>query len=182
MLLLEKRQEIGAPVRCAEGVGHDALVEFIDVVPTLLEYCGLAVPERVQGRSLVRVLEGATAPHREHVFVEYAWADEIMVRDGRWKLVFIRGKRERPDGYATGRALPGHTLKLFDLQNDPDEFTNLAKRPEHEERVRHYLGLLFDHVKRTSRHPKLIPTSDDPLVVLDYCVQPHDDLPAGEIP
>lgn len=29
VLLLEKRQEIGSPVRCAEGVGHDGLVSFI---------------------------------------------------------------------------------------------------------------------------------------------------------
>jgi digeranylgeranylglycerophospholipid reductase len=32
-LLLEKRQEIGSPVRCAEGVGHDALVAFIEADP-----------------------------------------------------------------------------------------------------------------------------------------------------
>jgi choline-sulfatase len=170
------------PGHIKPGSSTGAFVEFIDVVPTLLEYCGLAVPDRVQGRSLVRVLEGATATHREHVFVEYAWADEIMVRDGRWKLVFIRGKRERPDGYATGRPLPGHTLKLFDLKNDPDEFTNLATRPEYNERVRHYVGLLMDHVRRTSRRPEQIPKSDEPLLVLDYCVQPHDDLPAGKMP
>ena len=30
VLLLEKRQEIGSPVRCAEGVGHDPLVVFIE--------------------------------------------------------------------------------------------------------------------------------------------------------
>jgi digeranylgeranylglycerophospholipid reductase len=29
VLLLEKRQEIGSPVRCAEGIGHDALISFI---------------------------------------------------------------------------------------------------------------------------------------------------------
>ena len=29
VLLLEKRQEIGSPVRCAEGVGHEALASFI---------------------------------------------------------------------------------------------------------------------------------------------------------
>jgi len=33
VLLLEKRQEIGAPVRCAEGVGHDQLVPFIEPDP-----------------------------------------------------------------------------------------------------------------------------------------------------
>jgi len=30
VLLLEKRQEIGSPVRCAEGVGHELLVPFIE--------------------------------------------------------------------------------------------------------------------------------------------------------
>lgn len=30
VLLIEKRQEIGSPVRCAEGVGHDALIHFIE--------------------------------------------------------------------------------------------------------------------------------------------------------
>ena len=33
VLLLEKRQEIGAPVRCAEGVGHDQLLPFIEPDP-----------------------------------------------------------------------------------------------------------------------------------------------------
>ena len=33
VLLLEKRQEIGSPVRCAEGVGHEPLQRFIDPDP-----------------------------------------------------------------------------------------------------------------------------------------------------
>jgi digeranylgeranylglycerophospholipid reductase len=33
VLLLEKRQEIGSPVRCAEGVGHDQLAPFIEPDP-----------------------------------------------------------------------------------------------------------------------------------------------------
>ena len=33
VLLLEKRQEIGSPVRCAEGVGHDQLLHFIEPDP-----------------------------------------------------------------------------------------------------------------------------------------------------
>ena len=32
-LLLEKRQEIGSPVRCAERVGHDQLAQFIEPDP-----------------------------------------------------------------------------------------------------------------------------------------------------
>jgi len=33
VLLLEKRQEIGSPVRCAEGVGHDDVSHFIELDP-----------------------------------------------------------------------------------------------------------------------------------------------------
>ena len=33
VLLIEKRPAIGAPVRCAEGIGKEALAEFIDVDP-----------------------------------------------------------------------------------------------------------------------------------------------------
>ena len=33
VLLLEKRQEIGSPVRCAEGIGHDQLAAFLEPDP-----------------------------------------------------------------------------------------------------------------------------------------------------
>ena len=152
------------------------MVEFIDIMPTILELCGLAPPQPIQGRSLVRLLEDKTDVHRKHVFVEYAWADEAMVRDDRWKLVYIRGKQRRPDGYDPGesRPLPGPTLRLFDTQNDPGEFTNLAERPEHQQRVAHLVSLLVEHLKQTSRLPDLVPKTDDPMAILDHCVQPHD--------
>ncbi len=34
VLLLEKRQEIGSPVRCAEGVSHESLVDFLEPDPS----------------------------------------------------------------------------------------------------------------------------------------------------
>jgi len=162
------------PGRITPGSSTKALVEFIDVVPTVLDYCGRETPKNVQGRSLVDLLDGKTDRHREQVFVEYAQNDEVMVRDQRWKLVFIRGKRRRTDGYDTGLPPPGHILKLFDLQNDPGEFTNLAGREEHRRRVDRYLALLVDFFKRTSRLPDLIPQSDEVMVILDHCVQPRD--------
>jgi choline-sulfatase len=164
------------PKRVTEGRSTSALVEFIDIMPTILDLCGLATPKTVQGRSLVPLLEGTTEEHREQVFVEYAWADEVMVRDNRWKLVYIRGKRRRPDGYDPGERypLPGPKLKLFDTVSDPGEFTNLAQRPEQAERVAHYVSLLVQHLKNTSRVPDRIPKTDDPMAILDYCAQPHD--------
>ncbi len=179
-------EAVGAPLlmrypgRIKPQSSSKALVEFIDVVPTVLEYCGQPIPDSVQGRSLVNLLGGKTDRHRDRVFVEYAQNDEVMVRDQRWKLVFIRNKRRRTDGYDSERPLEGHTLKLFDLASDPGEFTNLAGRPEHRERVEEYVGHLIDFFKRTSRLPDEIPKTDDPMQILDYCSQPHDVGRPGE--
>lgn len=156
------------------GGSTAALTEFVDIVPTVLESCGVPVPRTVQGRSLVPLLTGRTEKHREHIFSTYAHNEEAMVRDERFKLIFIRGKRERDDGYASGRPLPGHTIKLFGLETDPDEFTNLASRPEQADRVQRMLALLAEHMKATDRNPEKLPRTDDPIQILDHCVQPNE--------
>jgi len=157
-----------------------ALVEFIDIVPTLLDLCGVPIPERVQGKSLRPLLTGETNTHRPYVIVEYAHNDEICIRDERYKLVYMRGKRVRDDGYDPGRPLPGVTIKLFDLASDPGELYNLANRPEHQERIKRYLDILADHIRKTERHPEQLPKTNDPLEIIEYGVQPHDVTSAEE--
>lgn len=157
----------------AEG-STAALVELVDIVPTVLDVCGVAKPQAVQGRGLVPVLTEQTDKHRGHVFVEYAHNDEAMVFDGRWKLIYQRGKRVRDDGYDPKRPLTGPTLKLFDLEEDPDEFHNVAGEAGNADRVKAMTKLLADHLKSISRNPQDVPQSDDPMVILDYCVQPRD--------
>ncbi len=168
---------IRLPGEQAKSSSSSAFVELIDIFPTLLDYCGLAVPKGVQGRSLRPVLDGKQSTHRERVFVEYAPNEEAMVRDERYKLIYERGKSRRDDGYDTERPLPGPNFRLFDLQNDPHETHNLADAPEQRERVKEMTGWLVDHLKKTARLPETIPDSDDPLAILDAAVQSHDVSP-----
>jgi choline-sulfatase len=151
-----------------------ALTEFIDIVPTLLEACGQPIPENVQGRSLSGALSGEKTAHRDHVIAEYSENEEAMIRTERWKLVYITGKRKREDGYATGKPLPGRTVLLFDEQNDPDEMTNLAKKPEHAKLVEELTAKLAEHMKRSARQPELVPKDGDVHAVLEHCLQPRD--------
>jgi len=151
-----------------------ALVEFIDIAPTVLEFCGVNVPREVQGRSLKPLLQGETKRHRDEIVVEYAPNEEILIRDERYKLIYERGKTRRTDGYDTGRPLPGPNFRLFDLEEDPQERTNLADRPEQAERVKRMTEMLANHLRETARVPETIPATADPLAVLEAGVQPND--------
>lgn len=93
-----------------------ALVYLFDLFPTLCELCGIDVPGELEGRSLAPLLQGREERLREWLFAAYRDCQR-MVRDERWKLISYRVAGER------------HT-QLFDLQNDPDELTNLADHPD----------------------------------------------------
>jgi arylsulfatase A-like enzyme/zinc transporter ZupT len=162
------------PAVIPPGRATSALVEFVDVFPTVLDLCGVKIPPNVQGRSFVPLLEGRAKTHRTEVFVEYAPNEEAAVRDEHWKLIFERGKRRRTDGYDTGLPLPGRTIRLYDLQNDPAEMHNVAGLPANAERVQHMLVVLAEHMRSTAREPEFVPMTHDPLELLDFCVQSRD--------
>jgi arylsulfatase A-like enzyme len=154
-----------------------ALVEFLDIAPTILDFCGVKVPSTMQGKSLMSLLRGEMRRHRDQVVVEYAENEEAMIRTERWKLIYGTGKRKRQDGYATGRPLPGRTIQLYDEDNDPDETTNLAGKPEQARRVADLIAQLAEHMKRTARQPELIPRDGDVHAVLAFCLPPRDVKP-----
>ena len=128
----------------------------------------------MQAKSLVPVLTGKSQTHRSEIFVEYSENEEAMIRTDRWALHYGSGKRQRDDGYATGKPLPGRTIKLFDVKNDPEQMTNLAKQPEHADVVRDLTRRLAEHLRATARQPQLTPRTDDVYELLDFLVQPRD--------
>ncbi len=56
------------PSKVKPGSVSDALIEYVDVVPTFLEAAGGARPDIIDGRSFVPVLNGTTTTHKTHVF------------------------------------------------------------------------------------------------------------------
>jgi arylsulfatase A-like enzyme len=165
------------PGHSKAGQSTKALIEFIDIVPTVLDFCRLPAPATVQGKSLAPLLRDEVKTHRNHVVVEYSENEEAMIRTERWKFIYCTGKRHRQDGYATGRPLPGRTIRLYDEENDPEEMTNLAGRPEHGHLIADFTAQLAEHLKRTARQPELIPKDGDVHAVLEYCLQPRDVKP-----
>ena len=101
------------------GTPTAAVVETVDIFPTLLDLCGLPAPPELSGRSLRAQLEepGAESPKPAYGF----WrGGRRTVRTDRWRLIV------HPRG---GDQAPG--LELFDLKSDPDEARNVAsEQPE----------------------------------------------------
>lgn len=135
------------PGRFRTDLRCPALVELIDLAPTLLELAGTAVPERMQGRSLVPLLTGAGAtagPHRDQVRCEYYHALNPA------RLPASPG-RVRAHGYGTMLRTERYKLcvyhgidhgELFDLQDDPNEHLNRWDDPAYRE-------IRFDLLKRS---------------------------------
>ena len=139
---------IAWPEHIRQGVRSDALVELVDLAPTLLEAASLPVPPAMQGRSLLPILTGHADPHvhKSRVVSEYWDAVELprghtdhshgsMVFDGRYKTAVYHD-------YGVG--------EIYDLQSDPGEFDNLWDSPRHTELKAELLHRHLDAVMATS--------------------------------
>jgi arylsulfatase A-like enzyme len=121
----------GARVRRTE-----AIVQFHDVLPTLLELVGLASDAvAMQGRSFLPVLRGDLAlrgdsdTHRDVIVTGYHEAPDRCVRDRTWSYV------QRPEGEPD---------ELYNLVEDPQERANLIDQyPEEARRLAHAFGSYF---------------------------------------
>lgn len=121
---------IAAPGMKSAGKGCPRLVEFIDVYPTLAELCGLKIPENVQGSSLCPLLDD---PQRK-------WKEAAFSQVTRGKLMgrTVRTPRWRYSEWDDGRK----GVELYDHDNDPHEWTNLAAGPAQAETVKRLKELL----------------------------------------
>lgn len=109
-----------------------AFTEAVDIMPTILDWLGLAAPRSCDGRTLLPLLHGTTPPDwREEVFFEHDFRDVVSQRPERalglssdeCTYAVMRGARWK---YVHFAALPP---LLYDLDSDPHERMNLANDP-----------------------------------------------------
>ena len=115
----------------------DGLVELVDLVPTFLDAASLEIPERIQGKSMLPMIQGGAERLgcREQVYSEYynSWthgnAYGTMLRTKDEKIVVYHGTDEG---------------EFYDLANDPEEFFNLWDHPDALKRKNAMLARCFD--------------------------------------
>ncbi|NQT93059.1 MAG: sulfatase-like hydrolase/transferase [Lentisphaerae bacterium] len=155
-----------APGICGDGVcrvpsiwhwnGHfaedhvsDAVVQNVDLAPTLCSLLELPPMRTVDGEDISDLLRGNDAPVREFGVTEHPWSRAIL--KGDWRLVYYPRKMfaEEFDGKVFG--------ELYNLKDDPWEMNNLYFEQAHQEKVRELERDLMDWLVTTTSVKTVLP-------------------------
>jgi iduronate 2-sulfatase len=130
-----------APGSAKVGARTPALVETVDIYPTLCELAGLPARKDLDGASFVSALQGPAAKTKEAIVHVYPRGERLgrAIRTGRYRLV----EWKKP-----GAPAETAEYELYDYEADPEETKNLAReQPAVVARLRAIL----------SRHPEARP-------------------------
>jgi N-acetylglucosamine-6-sulfatase len=142
----EESAKVPFLIRCPElfggGKNIEALIQNIDVAPTILAAAGLEKPTHFQGQSLLPLLQGKQVAWRNKIFYEYYWEYDFPhtptmhgVRTDRYKLIRYHGIWD--------------TNEFYDLQEDPNEMNNLIASAEHQAMIEELTVSIYDWLEST---------------------------------
>jgi len=111
------------PARVPRGAVRDQAVMVFDWFPTVLELCGVPLPDAtLDGRSLLPVIRSADA-NPPHAVLHFQWQDQWAVREGDWKLIGRPANRNQPE--------LGASLQLLRLADtEPERKNHLQEQPQ----------------------------------------------------
>ncbi len=180
------------PVQISKGITTDALVSLIDLAPTLLELAGIEPGSSFQGRSFKDLFNHPGHEFRNYIFSEHNWHDyEAYERQVRTKrFMYLINERPQFDSWGPADAVvspsmkdlyiayqngkinqyqndiflkPRHKEELYDCNEDPFQFNNLADNPKYDDQKQLLRKMLLRWQKETgdTRPEKLTPDHFD---------------------
>jgi arylsulfatase A-like enzyme len=150
------------------GQRTSALVQPIDLFPTVVQMAELDAPDGLQGRSFVDVLRGQTETHREVAIsgrnLDDHWGTvPATVTDNRWSLIYwpnkdlaFKGKPPLQETYPNTGMPERRVDELFDLQTDPDQERNVIA--DHPKEARRLHARLLDLIEESDVDPAIART------------------------
>ena len=129
----------------------DAIVESIDLYPSLCEFAGLPVPSFVEGESLLPILAGKSTG-KEAAFSQIRpvkrkerdlMAYSVRTADFR----YVEWREPNEDNAVVSR-------ELYDHRNDPEEAINVADDPKHAATIQLHAQLVATSYRSLSTQPE----------------------------
>ena len=121
-----------------------ALVELVDLYPTLAQLCALPLPKHLEGTNFAPLLEKPNQAWKKAAFSQYLRTGKPpymgrSIRTDRWRYTEWHDLKKKPAGQ-----------ELYDELNDPQETTNLAGDPQYTEIAKELSKQLLE----SSKHPE----------------------------
>lgn len=130
------------PEKIQAGQNQQAIVESVDVVPTLCQLADVPHLETCDGKDISALLQGGQNPVHAIGVTEFAWSKSV--RKGDWRYVYYPKEmfaEEYPNGFG----------ELYNLSDDPYEMDNLYFTTEHHHKVMELERDLMDWLVTTTR-------------------------------
>ena len=149
----------------ARNARSRALVEMVDVFPTLTELCGGATPKACEGQSLLPLLRDPTGRGREFAVSQYPREQgRVMgytLRNDRWRYTEWVDLR---NGTVTARELydqSGSLLPMRNLAAEPENAELVAKLAE---QLKPFQKAKYEPPKRQNAPSRRKPAADDSVI------------------
>jgi iduronate 2-sulfatase len=118
---------LSAPGVGIRGATTEALVEFVDIYPSLAELAGLPLPPHLEGTSFKPLLDDPDRTWKNAAFSQFPRGKNMMgytMRTDRYRYTKWVNRKDHSKVSAT---------ELYDHQADPRENINIAGAPENKE-------------------------------------------------
>lgn len=132
------------------------MVSLIDVMPTLLDACGIAPEPDVQGQSFLPLLHSTDATWPQEIYVQISESEVgRAIRTKRWKYS-VEASNKDPINDSFSEVY--HETMLYDLEHDPYELHNLIYSEAHKTVCKVLAQKLADCAEKAGEvRPTIIP-------------------------
>lgn len=141
---------VNDPKRFPKGTVSDSLISTVDILPTMLRAADLPVPQHLPGLALQDIHSGEISPRKYIQTFTTGSSPNLLyvqfgIRDDRYKLVYSPDRTlnllaasrysnsKLPEEQHVQSFLHPPEYELFDLQEDPHEWNNLADSTDHQD-------------------------------------------------
>ena len=109
-----------------KGYKSDAMIEYVDLYPTICEIAGITPPNYIHGESFVSVLKNPEKEHKTEIYSRYQTLEVVQDKKFSYHEVLQHN---------TGKVLYN---MLFDMENDKKQYFNISNNSEYLEIVNSY--------------------------------------------
>lgn len=190
----------------------NAIVSAIDIAPTLLNACDMEVPQSMQGKSFLNILENPESTFRKCAFAEHNWHDyeayERMVRTKDYLYIY-NGRPQYPQSTSADNhrdssfqelvkvwrkgelspiqmdnfKAPRNFEELYDLRNDPSQLHDVSKEPAYQPALVELRTILKQWQKETGdNQPEVLTRSNHDWLMGYYYDKTFVPTQRGEMP